>query len=344
MTDGELFDEMDFDADGMLSRHELHQAASLFGWHWPQAPIYALLDFLTIRTPLGKDSFVACMAQIGRDPDGIYGQVLRQGPLTAELAGLVRPRVIRAMNSGTGDGEQPYPDNGTVRDVTADRGGAGRLEDILDHPVAGEYATALAESGVPRLTVRPDETALLIIDPQRSFTSGEWMRSLGPNGDREAMPIRRAFNNCARLLQAVYHRAEIMFTRCPFPPESYGWDDRLEGIIDPGQLYFIKPGNNVFVPAANGYREWMEALIKGGIKVLVMGGCTLNSCVRVSALETRLRFRGDELAIIVDLSLCGARASNYAGSSLFGGMSSVESAIREMSSAGIMVAERVVWR
>ena len=343
MTDGELFDELDFDADGMLSRHELHQVAALLGWHWPQAPIFALLDFLTIRIPLDKEAFVSCMAQIGRDPDGVYGQVLRQGPLTAELSGLVRPRVISAVNPWTGKGGLPHPDQGTVRDVAAAAGVSGRLEDIQDHHVSGEYATAVAELGIPQLTVCADEAALLIIDPQRSFTSGEWMRSLGPDGDREAMPIRRAFDSCARLLQAVYPRAEVMFTRCPFPPESYGWDDRLEGIIDPGQLYFIKPGNNAFVPATNGYREWMEALIKRGIKVLVMGGCTLNSCVRVSALETRLRFRGHELSIVVDLSLCGARASNYAGSALFGGVSSVETAIREMSSAGIMVAEQVVW-
>ena len=209
--------------------------------------------------------------------------------------------------------------------------------------MAGAYAATIAELGVPRLMVGPDEAALLIIDPQRSFTSGEWMQSLGPDGDREAMPIRRAFDNCARLLQAVYHRTEVMFTRCPFPPQSYGWDDRLEGIIDPEQLYFIKPGNNAFIPATNGYREWVEGLIKKGIKFLVMGGCTLNSCVRVSAVETRLRFRSDEIAIVVDLSLCGARASNYAGSSLFNGMSSVETAIREISSAGIMVADQVVW-
>ncbi len=85
----------------------------------------------------------------------------------------------------------------------------------------------------------------------------------------------------------------------------------------------------------------MEALIEGGIKVLVVRGCTLNSCVRVSARETRLRFRNDGLSVVVDMSLCGARACNYAPSSPFGGMSAVEPALREMSAAGITIVERV---
>ena len=88
----------------------------------------------------------------------------------------------------------------------------------------------------------------------------------------------------------------------------------------------------------------MEALIKGGIKILVMGGCTLNSCVRVSARETGLRFRDGGLSVVVDLSLCGARTSNYAPIPVFSGMSPVEAAMREMSEAGIVVAERVDWR
>jgi len=127
---------------------------------------------------------------------------------------------------------------------------------------------AMEQLSLPSLRVRSDETALLLIDPQRSFTTGEWMRSLGPAGEAETMPIRLAFDNCARLLEVLYQRVHVMFTRCPFPPASYGWDDRLEGIIDPGQPYFIKPGNNVLIPATNGYREWVEALTRGGIEFL----------------------------------------------------------------------------
>lgn len=343
MTDDELFDEMDLDGDGMLSRQELHWAAIQFGWDWQQAPIYALLDFLTIRAPLGKDAFISCMAQVGRDQDGAYGQVLLQGPLTAKLSQPNMAFAARETNPLTGSGTRDTKVNEPLRDCTGAGRVTGRLLDILSNQAAGDYAAALARLNASRLGVRSDETALLIIDPQRSFTTGAWMRSLGPIGELEVTPIRLAFDNCAGLLKAVYQCVEVMFTRCPFPPESYGWDERLDGIIDSGQLYFIKPGNNVLLPRGNGYREWVEGLIKLGKKTLVMGGCTLNSCLRVSAIETRRCFRNDGLDVVIDLSLSGARTSNYMSSSLFAGMSSVEFAIREMSDAGVTVAEFVNW-
>jgi len=157
------------------------------------------------------------------------------------------------------------------------------------------------------------------------------------------MPIQAAFDNCAALLKAVYHRTEVMFTRCPFPPDSYGWDERLEGIIDPDQFYFIKPGNCALLPETNGFREWVERLISSGKKSLVMGGCTLNSCLRITSLETLSAFRDRGLEVIVDLSLCGARSSNYANSPQFGGISAVETALKQMSGEGVRVAERVEW-
>ena len=343
LSDEELFDELDLDGDGMLSRQELHYVACHFGWGWQQATIYALLDFMTIRAPLAKEAFVSCMTQVSQDADGAFGQVLRQGPLLAELSRKSSPCEVHGKNSGSGS-EVVNP----VRNV-APRSAKGvgrvvsRLEIISNDQIAGDYAAALKRLNVSRPRVSADETALLIIDPQRSFTSGAWMWSIGPVGELEVTPIRKAFDNCAGLLKAVYRHVEVMFTRCPFPPESYGWDDRLDGIIDIGQLYFIKPGNNVLLPCTNGYSEWVEGLIKCGIKNLVMGGCTLNSCLRVSAIETRRLIRNDELAVVVDLSLSGARASNYANSSRFNGMSSVEIALREMSEAGVEVAEFVEW-
>ena len=38
----------------------------------------------------------------------------------------------------------------------------------------------------------------------------------------------------------------------------------------------------------------------------------------------------------MDLDLCGARAGNYLKSSLFGGLSSVEAAVREMEASGVV--------
>lgn len=343
MTDEELFDELDLDGDGMLSRQELHLVASMFGWDWQQAPIYALLDFMTIRAPLAKDAFISCMTQVSQDPDGAYGRVLRQGPLMEGLSRTKGSCAMHETNPGTGIEALRPVANGTSQNAKGFGKGGGQLENILNDKVAGNYAAALERLKVSRTLVKSSETALLIIDPQRSFTSGAWMWSMGPMGELEVAPIRHAFENCAGLLKAVYQYVEVMFTRCPFPPDSYAWDDQLDGIIDTEQLYFIKPGNNVLLPSTNGYREWVEGLIKCGKKTLVMGGCTLNSCLRVSAIETRQCFGNGELDVVVDLSISGARASNYVTSSLFSGMSSVEFALREMSDAGVVVAELVEW-
>ena len=47
-----------------------------------------------------------------------------------------------------------------------------------------------------------------------------------------------------------------------------------------------------------------------------------------------------QMQVVVDLSLCGARTGNYARSEMFGGRSSVESAVREMMAAGVRVMAR----
>ena len=170
------------------------------------------------------------------------------------------------------------------------------------------------------------------------------MQSVGAGAETEVAPIRLAFDHCARLLAALDRRVETMFTRCPFPPDSYAWDERLGEVVEDSQLYFIKPGNSVLWPPTNGFSKWVDHLVRQGRKTLVMGGCTLNSCLRVSAVETQYSFADRGLRVAVDLSLVGARTSNYVPSGLFGGMSAVESAVREMIAAGVRVAPRVTWK
>jgi len=338
----QLFDVLDRDRDGKLTRQELFRAARELGWQQPQAHLYALLDFLTIRTYQDREAFVACLVQASLDPLGVYGQVLRRGPLGA------KPSLISGLSPNRAAGQGTPNRTGTqaermLWDGTGAEGVAELLQEIVSRERSGDFAQVLERSAIPRFEVNSGEAALLLIDPQRSFTAGDWMWRLGPIGDMEVMPIRLAFDNCARLLEAVYRRVEVMFTRCPFSPESYSWDEALEGIIEDDQLYFLKPSNNLLMPESNGYREWLEALTEVGIRTLVMGGCTLNSCLRVSAVATRNVIPREKLEIVVDLSLCGARASNYLNSDQFGGMSPVEAAMREMSACGVTVAERVVW-
>ncbi len=322
-TADQLFDLLDLDADGRLRRTELHEAARRLGWHWLEAPLYAVLDHLTILAPLPRRAFVSHLEQIQRDPYGPYGQVLRHSPLFSPEAPLKPP---------VDDGDQS-PGSATEDDVCARF--VPLLRRILGPEAADDYETLLGELEPPE--IRADAAAILLIDPQRSFTSGVWKRSIGPDGDREVEPLRQAFANCGELLSTSARRLETMFTRCPFPPESYEWDQRIAELVADDQLYFVKPGNSALWPPTNGCREWLGSLVARGKTTLVVGGCTLNSCVRVSAIEIRTLIADRGLEVVVDLGLCAARTGNYARSPLFGGRSSVESAVREMMAAGVRV-------
>jgi hypothetical protein len=80
-----------------------------------------------------------------------------------------------------------------------------------------------------------------------------------------------------------------------------------------------------------------------GKKTLIMGGCTLNSCVRVSSIETSKKFRNRNLQVVVDLSISGARIKNYISSRVFNGLSAVESAVVQMLDEGIKVVRQIEW-
>jgi nicotinamidase-related amidase len=210
----------------------------------------------------------------------------------------------------------------------------------IEHDRLGYFGEVLRRATQPEGL--PRDRALLVIDPQRSFTSGAWMRSFGPKAEIEVKPLVRAFQACAELIRSGPD-AEIVFTRCPFPPNSYEWDERLDPLLAEDQHYFVKPGNSALWPPTNGFMEWLDRRVERGTKTLVIGGCTLNSCVRVSAIETRRLLAQRPVKVVVDLSLCGARASNSTPSPLFRGRSSIEAAIEEMISEGVEVEERVTW-
>ena len=339
MSINELFDILDLNRDGALSRSELHVAANRLGWHWHEAPLFAVLDLLTLLQPIPRHTFNDYMNQMTEDPLGPYGEVLLNAanfslPISSEddLYSKHRP--------GEMDNDKKHRP-AMAADESLYDDGVSLLEHTAGMDTANDYQRLM--STLHNLHISIDEAALLIIDPQRSFTKGVWMQSIGSQAEVDAKPIQRAFSNCALFLNENYHRIETMFTRCPFPPDSYNWDDGLSGIIDSRQLYFIKPGNSVLFPHTNGFRGWVENCINNGKKILVMGGCTLNSCLRVSSVETLNYFKNQKLQVVVDLSLSGARRKNYITSPMHGGFSAVESAVREMTTAGVKVVQRAEW-
>ena len=330
-----LFEILDLDKDGNLSRAELHTVAKQLGWHWREAPLFAVLDLFTILGPIPEHRFLTYIRKIEEDPLGPYGNVLLESPL-----------FYPTDSPGTHSHSHKQAGRSSIKspEVMSDRfnqHSGSLLERSLGKEAADAYI--LLTDRLNDYQIKADDAALLIIDPQRSFTRGVWMASLGDMADKEVEPITMAFEACAALLSAYYGGMNIMFTRCPFTPDSYGWDDRLSGLISSDQLYFIKPGNSVLFPPSNGFREWICHLDDSGKQALVIGGCTLNSCVRISAIDTLVQLRPRNLQVIVDLSLCGARLSNYHPSLTWEGLSAVESAVDQMLTSGAKVVTSVKW-
>jgi len=335
-----LFKILDVTHDGAISRSDLHIAAKRMGWHWDEAPMFALLDLLTIPGPIRKHQFAATMHQVRDDPMGPYGRVLMN---SAHFSSERSPRLGRSSSPNRTEGCIPSKRHtGRVQDECFKEDLVSTLERTSGTGIAGRHQRLLQTLDEIRIPI--NDAALLIIDPQKSFTQGVWMQSIGAKGAVDVEPIAAAFKNCSELLNEIYGRREIMFTRCPFPPGSYEWDDCLAEIIDDKQLYFIKPGNSVLIPPCNGFKEWVERCIEYGKNTLVIGGCTLNSCVRVSSIETLRYFKSKNLRIVVDLSICGARTRNFLPSPLYGGLSAVESAVHQMTAAGVQVVRRVEWK
>jgi len=338
MNAEDFFQALDLDKDGFLSREELRHAAHRLEWGWRDAPYLAVFDLLTLREPLSKRIFLDCLIEIMRDPAGPYGRVLLRATPPEEPYLGVAKNVASSDGQEQNDGEQT-----TSRPDLVENDAVTLLQRIAGSTVSDEYRALLEGLAPIESAIDPAQTALFIIDPQRSFTEGTWMRSIGQNAEREVMPILLAFRRCVQRLQEDAGRTETMFSRCPFPADSYCWDRELEGLIHERQPYFVKPGNSILWPPTNGFKTWVDGLIDRDKTALVFGGCTLNSCVRISAIEVQQRFASRGLQVLVDLSLCGGRRSNYIRSAEFGGRSSAEAAVREMQAAGVLVASSLDW-
>ncbi len=328
----DLFDSLDVDSDGELSRADLRKAAARLGWQWHEARLYAVLDLLCIQSPLSRNEFREHLELMATDPFGPFGEILKKAP--------------RPVDSSSNSQTTPCfkTKNGSDGRGMKSTGLSSLLKRMAGEDVSNDVEALLSELDCIESPV--ESTALLLIDPQRSFTQGTWMRSIGIDSKRRVSPIQLAFEKCAGLLEELYKKVECMFTRCPFPPDSYDWDESIADIVDDTQLYFIKPGNSVLWPPTNGFAQWIENLLDRGKNRLVIGGCTLNSCVRVSSIETLSLFLNEGLEVVVDLNLCGARIDNYVRdpeNPLFKGRSPVEAAIHQMTDVGVTVVREVYW-
>jgi len=180
---------------------------------------------------------------------------------------------------------------------------------------------AMAAASVSSLsTASTRNTALVLLDCQQSFIGGFWMAGVDPD---EVQPLRLAFDRVAALLSKLSTDVRLLVTQCLFPT-AYDFElyapvnDALAARDTSTIKRVIKPGNSVL--HARGATQWFDEFAANStdtVPTVVFGGCTLTSCVRVSALDLCERYSGDSsssrrrLNVCVDLNLCAARASNY---------------------------------
>jgi hypothetical protein len=188
-----LFNQLDTDKNGRISREDLHLGARRLRWDWHEAPLYAVLDLLCRVGPLSPKDLAEAITEIAADPLGPYGSVLR--------------RAHRLYRSAETFGADPPP---AGPEMEGEGGPAVRKGEQ-------DAVQRFLESFTPA-TVSARSAALLLIDPQRSFTEGAWMRSIGPEAEPDTATIRSAFAACADLLSRSAAAIETVFTRCPFPP------------------------------------------------------------------------------------------------------------------------------
>eukprot|EP00727_Mastigamoeba_balamuthi_P006974 m51a1_g2898 hypothetical protein (190) ;mRNA; f:463293-463862 len=177
------------------------------------------------------------------------------------------------------------------------------------------------------------QAALVLIDCQRAFLPGGcWASHFPPS---EVLPICRAFESCSALLsRGLPPGVALALTQCPFwRPSDRALDPRIASLAPAGTPVFAKPDNDIL--ELGDFAPWVRAR---GLRAVVFGGCTTNSCVRVSAVRTKRELPG--LAVRVALDLCGARAANYLPQPHTGGVPPVAAAVEEMRAAGVEVIER----
>jgi len=170
-----LFDTLDMDHDGFLSRDDLKKAAKRFNWSWREAPFLAVFDLLSISKPISKPEFAEFIQQMHNDPLGPYGDILlkahqfleRKDPLSEDLISNQQKAWPYVRNAS------PKKDvDRQLELVSMDR----HLAKLAGAEAALQYRTLLEPLEIADIPY--NEAAILMVDPQRSFTEGAWMRSM----------------------------------------------------------------------------------------------------------------------------------------------------------------------
>ena len=152
--------------------------------------------------------------------------------------------------------------------------------------------------------------ALILIDPQNGFVNdGCWSRMFAPG---QSVPILESFNRIVSFLRSIPNpdSIPILISETGFSSCDRQIYERIEKELSQRRFNSItrsyKPHTNLCLcPTA---RQWLRKQLEAQLDV-VIGGCTITSCIRNSSIQIKNMF--PELNLFVDQNLCAARLDNY---------------------------------
>ncbi|XP_046570493.1 uncharacterized protein LOC124278767 [Haliotis rubra] len=203
---------------------------------------------------------------------------------------------------------------------------------------------------------------VILIDLQKAFTLGQWMQAVGPG---DVTRISQVFSRSAHIVKHLPDDVPLLLTRCLFRREhDFEFDSEVaNGLQNKTYTEIIKPNTRILDFDPDGVKAWIQRIREENIITVLIGGCTTTSCVRQSSIQLQQNFstKGDP-RFVVDLSMCGARDSNYLKRCVTcmekylsgyderckvceesGGTSPVDKAVEDMTQAGVTVVEQFDW-
>ncbi|XP_067683824.1 uncharacterized protein [Haliotis asinina] len=203
---------------------------------------------------------------------------------------------------------------------------------------------------------------VILIDLQKAFTLGQWMQAVGPG---DVTRIAQVFSRSADVVKHLSDDVPLLLTRCLFRREQdFEFDSEVANSLQ-NKTYteIIKPNTRILDFDPDAVKAWIQKLREENITTVLIGGCTTTSCVRQSSIQLQQNFsRKGDPGFVVDLSMCGARDSNYLkrcvlcmekylsgydvrckGCEESGMMSPVDKAVEDMTQAGVTVVQQFDW-
>ncbi|CAF0764208.1 unnamed protein product [Adineta steineri] len=152
--------------------------------------------------------------------------------------------------------------------------------------------------------------ALILIDPQNGFVNdGCWSRMF-PIG--QSIPILETFNRIASFLHSISNpdSIPILISQTGFSHYDRQIFEPINNELSQRKFHSIthtyKPHTNLSI--CPGVQQWLNEQLEAKLDI-VIGGCTITSCVRDSSIQMKKKF--PELNFFVDENLCAARKDNY---------------------------------